>query len=252
MKDNCKGEREMSRKCFTLIELLVVIAIIAILAGMLLPALSKAKETAKQPACASNLKSLFLFCQTYGNDYNDFIVPPTMYHSGTGLQDLSQMSSKAYGNSVALKSTYNNLLRILGYVRSANDDLFFCPGQTLSETERDTYYGNTGYGISSAVVFKDPRDVSVPNWYRFGTVHSASSKLYIMDNAHTTLKKGFYLIYPSKANPATGYSVPYERHAKTCGTLYVDGHTGMIKRIGGEINTIYPGMIKEEYLVYGK
>ena len=252
MKDNCKGEREMIKKNFTLIELLVVIAIIAILAGMLLPALSKAKDTAKQPACASNLKSLFLFCQSYGNDYNDFIVPPTMYHSGTGLQDLSQMSSKVYGSSVVIKSTYNNLLRILGYVRSANDDLFFCPGQTLSKTERDTYYGNTGYGISSGVVFKDPRDVSVPNWYRFGTVHSASSKLYIMDNAHTTLKKGFYLIYPSKANPATGYSVPYERHAKTCGTLYVDGHTGMLKRIGGEINTIYPGMIKEEYLVYGK
>ena len=242
----------MSKKSFTLIELLVVIAIIAILAGMLLPALGKAKETAKQPACASNLKNLFLFCQSYGNDYNDFIVPPTMYHSGTGLQDLSSMSSKAYGNSVVLKSTYNNLLRILGYVRSANDDLFFCPGQTLSETERDTYYGNTGYGISSAVVFKDPRDVSVTNWYRFGTVHSASSKLYIMDNAHTTLKKGYYLIYPSKANPATGYSVPYDRHAKTCGTLYVDGHTGMIKRIGGEINTIYPGMITEEHLVYGK
>ncbi|MBO4492556.1 MAG: type II secretion system protein [Lentisphaeria bacterium] len=252
MKDNCKGEREMIKKNFTLIELLVVIAIIAILAGMLLPALSKAKGTAKQPACASNLKSLFLFCQTYGNDYNDFIVPPTMYHSGTGLQNLSLMSSKVYGNSVAVQSAFNNLLRILGYVRSANDDLFFCPGQTLTTAEKDTYWGGTGYGISSGVVFKDPRDTSEPYWYRFGIVHSASNKLYIMDNAHETLKKGFYLIYPSKSKPATGYSVPYERHAKTCGTLYVDGHTGMIKRIGGEINTIYPGMIKEEYLVYGK
>jgi len=242
----------MEKKGFTLIELLVVIAIIAILAGMLLPSLSKAKETAKQPACASNLKNLFLFCQTYGNDYNDFIVPPTMYHSGTGLQDLSKISSKVYGNSTTIKSTYNNLFRILGYVRSANDELFFCPGQTLTSAEKDTYWGNTGYGISSGVVFKDPRVTTESYWYRFGGVHKASSKLYIMDNGYSTLKKGFYLIYPSKAQPATGYSVPYERHAKTCGTLYMDGHSSMIKRMGGEINTIYPGMITEEYLVFGR
>lgn len=242
----------MIKKNFTLIELLVVIAIIAILSGMLLPSLSRAKETAKQPACASNLKSLFLFCQTYGNDYNDFIVPPTMYHSGTGLQDLSQMSSKVYGSSTTIKSTYNNLFRVLGYVRSANDELFFCPGQTLTTAEKDTYSGNTGYGISSGVVFKDPRVVTESYWYRFGGVHKASSKLYIMDNGYSTLKKGYYLIYPSKSKPATGYSVPYERHAKTCGTLYVDGHSSMIKRMGGEINTIYPGMITEEYLVFGK
>ena len=84
----------MRKKGFTLIELLVVIAIISILAAMLLPVLSRAREQARRTSCKNNLKQLGLALMMYAMDYSGSFPTGT----GSHLADLTLLWSMGYAN----------------------------------------------------------------------------------------------------------------------------------------------------------
>ena len=111
---------------FTLIELLVVVAIIAILAAMLLPALSRAREKARQAKCISNLKQLSLACLMYVNDNNEYF-PAALYYDSNGTPTWWYPILLPYLTNSSLPATISAFTT---FIAKNSSSVYTCPSQT--------------------------------------------------------------------------------------------------------------------------
>ena len=238
----------MNRKSFTLIELLVVIAIIAVLAGMLLPSLSKVKQTGLGISCLNKLKTLGLVSVHYSNDNDGYIVPPQTNVAG----GFALSGPEVYGTDEKRRSSYYNLLSSSGYMpkfyaggkvdKKVFDDAYSCPAARTEMTDTNIYYGSVWYGVASSVIFKDAKaSTRVEYWHREQDVKRPSTKYHITDTVYAADRsKGFMVNFVYYMTFGSGYSVPADYHNKSCSTLFIDSHVELIKRKGLQDNPLVP------------
>jgi prepilin-type N-terminal cleavage/methylation domain-containing protein/prepilin-type processing-associated H-X9-DG protein len=204
---------ESLRRAFTLIELLVVIAIIAILASLLLPALSNAKERAKIIACVNNLKEIGLATGMYANDNDDYL-PQIYKNDDTFWQDRIVPYLLVMGGSSAT-----------AYQWRQNEPVFVCPDSTLVDVlvNVGVNAGYRSYGVDKEFMTSEKETA---NLFKTTAISTPNDKALVFD-FNDTIKN--YIMVATDANGVNRSTwasliVPRHSHKKIVNVDWADGH----------------------------
>ena len=258
-----------TRRAFTLIELLVVIAIIAILAAILLPALAKAKDKAKQIACATNLRQWGMALRMYADDNSDNLPRDGMNSSGTyGTGDSQQPNAwfnllsqyvaeqplSSYTTNASPTDAQKNS-QILPFPDGVGK-IYQCTGARMVGNDLATVSGAGADGFFSYDMNIDlkKKDVSgtvynYPEMPKITQIHRPVDTVFMFDcvfspSAEVVNSSPQY----NSVNPANRWRSFASRHNKGGNINFLEGHVGYYKtslvQAGGSLTgtaTEYPG-----------
>ena len=207
------------KKSFTLIELLVVIAIIAILAAMLLPALSAARERARSANCVSKLKQIGLANFMYAESYKGYVA---MYLDGIG--DSDHVAKAAWGSPI--KKLIEGDFISVGYEENGvagNKALVLekvakCPSDTTNYVPHTAVWDNTA-GIS--YIWWGPNEARAAS-LSSGTVKTTARQLVGRDNPGGA----YWFDFNQALSDWWGGKKTTSNHPTQCNVLYFGGHVG--------------------------